>query len=50
MTYGYVIGYLEKYEFYKIADLKKKGDIDYGEWTFKSDTYTTKIKNLKKFN
>jgi hypothetical protein len=50
MTYGYVIGYLEKDEFYKIAELKKKGDIDYGDWTFKSDTYTTKIKNLKKFN
>jgi hypothetical protein len=50
MTYGYVIGYLEKDEFYKIAELKKKGEIDYGQWTFKSDTYTTKIKNLKKFN
>jgi len=50
MTYGYVIGYLEKDEFYKIAELKKKGEIDYGQWTFKSDTYTTKIKNIKKFN
>ena len=50
MTYGYVIGYLEKDEFYKIAELKKKGEIDWGKWTFKSDTYTTKIKNLKKFN
>ena len=50
MTYGYVIGYLEKDEFYRIAELKKKGEIDYGDWTFKSDTYTTKIKNLKKFN
>jgi hypothetical protein len=50
MTYGYVIGYLEKDEFYRIAELKKKGDIDWGKWTFKSDTYTTKIKNLKKFN
>lgn len=49
MTYGYVIGYLEKDEFYKIANLKKKGEIDHSEWTFKSDTYTTKIKNLKKF-
>ena len=50
MTYGYVIGYLEKDEFYRIAELKKKGEIDYGDWTFKSDTYTTKIKNIKKFN
>jgi hypothetical protein len=50
MTYGYVIGYLEKDEFYKIAELKKKGDIDWGDWVFKSDTYTTKIKNIKKFN
>lgn len=50
MTYGYVIGYLEKNQFYKIAELKKKGEIDWGDWTFKSDTYTTKIKNLKKFN
>ncbi len=50
MTYGYVIGYLEKDEFYRIAELKKKGEIDWGEWTFKSDTYTTKIKNIKKFN
>jgi len=50
MTYGYVIGYLEKDEFYKIAELKKKGEIDYGDWTFKSDTYTTKIKNINKFN
>jgi hypothetical protein len=50
MTYGYVIGYLDKDEFYRIAELKKKGEIDYGEWIFKSDTYTTKIKNLKKFN
>jgi len=50
MTYGYVIGYLDKDEFYRIAELKKKGDIDWGKWTFKSDTYTTKIKNLKKFN
>ena len=49
MTYGYVIGYLEKNEFYKIAELKKKGEIDFGKWTFKSDTYTTKVKNLKKF-
>jgi hypothetical protein len=49
MTYGYVIGYLEKDEFYKIAELKRKGEIDWGKWTFKSDTYTTKIKNLKKF-
>ena len=49
MTYGYVIGYLDKDEFYKIADLKKKGEIDCGDWTFKSDTYTTKIKNIKKF-
>lgn len=50
MSYGYVIGYLEKDEFYKIANLKKKGEIDHSEWTFKSDTYTTKIKNIKKFN
>ena len=50
MSYGYVIGYLEKDEFYKIAELKKKGEIDHSEWTFKSDTYTTKIKNIKKFN
>lgn len=50
MTYGYVIGYLEKDEFYKIAELKKKGEIDHSDWTFKSDTYTTKIKNIKKFN
>jgi hypothetical protein len=50
MSYGYVIGYLEKDEFYKIAELKKKGEIDCGDWTFKSDTYTTKIKNIKKFN
>jgi hypothetical protein len=50
MTYGYVIGYLDKDEFYKIAELKKKGEIDCGKWVFKSDTYTTKIKNIKKFN
>jgi len=50
MTYGYVIGYLDKDKFYKIAYLKKKGEIDHSDWTFKSDTYTTKIKNIKKFN
>jgi len=49
MTYGYVIGYLDKNEFYKIAELKKKGEIDWGQWTFKSDTYTTKVKNIIKF-
>lgn len=49
MSYGYLIGYLEKDEFYKIAELKKKGEIDWGKWTFKSDTYTTKVKNLHKF-
>ena len=49
MIYGYVIGYLDKDEFYKIAELKKKGEIDWGDWVFKSDTYTTKIKNIKKF-
>jgi hypothetical protein len=50
LSYGYVIGYLDKDEFYKIAELKKKGEIDWGNWMFKSDTYTTKIKNIKKFN
>lgn len=49
MQYGYIIGYLEKDEFYRIAELKKKGEIDFGSWVFKSDTYTTKIKNVKKF-
>lgn len=47
MKYGYIIGYLEKDEFYKIAQLKKKGEIDWGNWVFKSDTYTTQIKNIK---
>lgn len=50
MKYGYIIGYMEKDEFYKIAELKKKGEIDRGEWVFKSDTYTTKIKNIKTFD
>lgn len=49
MKYGYIIGYLEKDEFYKIAQLKKKGEIDWGNWVFKSDTYTTQIKNIKTF-
>ncbi len=49
MEYGYIIGYLEKDEFYRIAELKKKGEIDFGSWVFKSDTYTTKIKNIKIF-
>ena len=48
MKYGYIIGYLEKDEFYRIAELKKKGQIDWGKWVFKSDTYTTKVKNIKK--
>ena len=50
MKYGYIIGYLEKDEFYKIAQLKRKGEIDRGNWVFKSDTYTTKIKNVKMFS
>ena len=49
MKYGYIIGYLEKDEFYKIAQIKKKGEIDWGNWMFKSDTYTTQIKNIKTF-
>lgn len=49
MTYGYVIGYLEKDEFYKIAEFKRKGDLDWGKFVFRSDTFTTKIKNIKKF-
>jgi hypothetical protein len=49
MKYGYIIGYLAKDEFYKISQLKKKGEIDWGDWVFKSDTYTTKVKNVKKF-
>lgn len=48
MNYGYIIGYLEKDEFYRVAELKKKGQIDFGSWVFKSDTYTTKVKNIKK--
>lgn len=48
MKYGYIIGYLEKDEFYRLAELKKKGEIDFGSWVFKSDTYTTKVKNIKK--
>lgn len=48
MKYGYIIGYLEKDEFYRVAELKKKGQIDWGKWVFKSDTYTTKVKNIKK--
>lgn len=48
MKYGYIIGYLEKDEFYRVAELKKKGEIDFGSWVFKSDTYTTKVKNIKK--
>lgn len=50
MKYGYIIGYMEKDEFYKIAQLKKKGEIDWGNWVFKSDTYTTQIKNIKTFD
>lgn len=49
LSFGYIIGIINKDEFYKIAELKKKGEIDWGKWTFKSDTYTTKVKNLKKF-
>ena len=49
MKYGYIIGYLAKDEFYRMAELKKEGEIDYGSWVFKSDTYTTKVKNVKKF-
>ena len=49
MEYGYIIGYLAKDEFYSLAELKKKGEVDFGEWVFKSDTYSTKVKNVKKF-
>jgi hypothetical protein len=30
MKYGYIIGYLAKDEFYRMAELKKEGEIDWG--------------------
>ena len=49
---GFILGYLKKDEFYKIAFFGKKGELDetdqYRKWTFSADCYNVKISELKK--
>jgi len=45
----YLAGYKRKNTFFKEAYFANKGEIDYGEWKYKSDCYNLKMGRLNKF-
>ena len=47
---GYIMGYVSKDDFFKLAVLKKKGDLDDdGKFIFKSDSYVIYYNQLTQF-
>ena len=45
----YLLGYLRRLDFYKIATFAKKGEPDGPNFNFRADSYSVKIKDLIKF-
>lgn len=45
----YLLGYLKRFDFYKIATFAKKGEPDGPNFNFRADSYSVKIKDLIKF-
>lgn len=45
---GYILGYIDRDEFYQIALFNKSGDKDINGWKFKADCYNIKIEMLNK--
>jgi hypothetical protein len=45
----YLLGYLRRFDFYKIATFAKKGEPDGPNFNFRADSYSVKIKDLIKF-
>lgn len=45
----YLLGYLKRFDFYKIATFAKKGQPDGPNFNFRADSYSVKIKDLIKF-
>ena len=45
----YLLGYLRRFDFYKIATFAKKGQPDGPNFNFRADSYSVKIKDLIKF-
>jgi hypothetical protein len=43
-------GYKSKNDFFKQSTFAKEGEIDFGNWKYKSDCYNLILKNLNKFN
>jgi hypothetical protein len=43
---AYILGFMDKEEFYENAEFKKKGEIDVDGWYFKDDCYNLPIKDL----
>ncbi len=46
----YLAGYKSKESFFKESTFAKEGEIDFGNWKYKSDCYNLRMKNLNKFN
>ena len=46
----YLAGYKSKESFFKQSTFAKEGEIDFGNWKYKSDCYNLRMKNLNKFN
>lgn len=49
-TTGYLLGYIGKDEFYRLAEKRSKGDVDVNGFIFKDDCYNIRIDKLKPFN
>ena len=45
----YLAGYKSKESFFKQSTFAKEGEIDFGNWKYKSDCYNLRMKNLNKF-
>ena len=46
----YLAGYKSKESFFKQSTFAKEGEIDFGNWKYKSDCYNLRMKNLNKFS